>query len=126
VVDEPTNEDTDSRRDLRDDTVVVRGGFMGVRSLMVSAFRCFDSKGYFAWSFWARPGATADEIVREARFGHDHIRESTVGRLRAAGFDPQFDRDEDDHVQVRLDEEPSEPVCQRLREAFDPARPRPE
>jgi hypothetical protein len=33
---------------------------------------------------------------------------------------------DDDHMQVRLADEPSREVCQQLRAAFDPARPRPE
>lgn len=124
---EPENAPESSKSaELADECVVVRGGFMGVQSLIRSAQVCFDRRGYFAWSFWSRVGATANEIAREARFDNDHIRESTVGRLRAAGFMPRLDRDDDDHVQVRLGREPDEPLCQQLRGAFDPARPRPE
>jgi hypothetical protein len=101
---------------------------MAVRDLVVSALRCYDDHGFFAWSFWARPGATADEIARDAPFPHPRFRESTAGRLRAAGFEPEIDHIEpgDDHIQVRLQDEPDEPLCERLRDAFDPERPRPE
>jgi hypothetical protein len=124
VVDQPQQ----PAEDLPDDCVLVRGGRMEVRDLIVSACGCHDRHGYFGWSFWGRPGASADEIAEDAQFPHPNMRESTVGRLRGAGFEPQIDHLEpdDDHIQVRLDREPDEPLCERLRAAFDPIRRRTE
>jgi hypothetical protein len=122
----PHPDEAEAFNELPGDTVIVRGGHMGTRSLVVSACRCFDKSGYFAWSFWSRPGASADEIAVDAGVPHPYIRESTIGRVRDAGFDPQSDSADTDHVQVRLDNEPTEQDCARLRAAFDQARPREE
>jgi hypothetical protein len=114
--------------ELPDEAVVVRGGFMGIKSLIRSAYRHFDdprTPDEFAWSFWSGPGKTADEIARDATFENDHIRESTVGRMRAAGFYPEQDSTRSDHVKVTLPGPPTSDDCERLRSCFGEARPRP-
>lgn len=109
--------------ELPDDCLVVRGGFMRNKALKISAATHYDEYDEWAWSFWACPGKTADEIAAVADFDNDHIRESTIGRLREAGFEVVPDSDDDDHATVRLDGEPDDATCKRLRDAFDEARP---
>lgn len=111
---------------LPDDAVVVRGGYMRNKSLHISATVHFEESGEteWAWSLWCAPGKTADGIAAQADFGNDCIRESTVGRIRAAGFAVEQDSDCDDHCKVKLPGPPSDADCKRLRDAFDEARPR--
>ncbi len=108
--------------------IVVRGGYMGVTSLKRSAYRHFDdprTPDEFAWSFWASDRKTADEVARDANFDNTHIRESTVGALRAAGFEPLRDTSRSDHVKVTLDGPPTDADCERVRSAFGKPRPNP-
>ena len=98
---------------------------MKPRDLQRSARVSFDLTGEWAWSFWCAAEKTADEVALQAKFDNNQIRESTVGRLRAAGFDPVSDSDRTDHCQVRLTGPPSEADCAILSSAFDEARPRP-
>jgi hypothetical protein len=95
------------------------------KSLLISATRHFEEFGEWAWSFWCAPGKTADEIAMAADFDNEVIRESTVGRIRQAGFDVESDSASDDHCKVELSGPPSAADCRRLRDAFDAARPRP-
>jgi hypothetical protein len=111
---------------LPDDAVVVRGGYMRSKSLLISATTHYEESRCteWAWSFWCAPGKTADEIAAEADFAHDVICESTVGRIRAAGFEVESDSSSDDHCKIKLSGEPTDADCKRLRDAFDEARPR--
>ena len=79
----------------------------------------------WAWSFWCAPGKTADEIALVADFDNDVIRESTVGQIRAAGFEVESDSASDDHCKIKLPGPPSDADCKRLRDAFCEAYPRP-
>lgn len=111
---------------LPGDAVVVRGGYMRNKSLRISATVHFEASGgtEWAWSLWCAPGKTADEIAAEADFDNDVIRESTVERIRDAGFEVESDTTSDDHCKVKLEGPPADADCKRLRDAFDEARPR--
>ena len=69
------------------------------KSLLISATTHFEESGEteWGWSFWCAPGKTADEIAEAADFDNDAIRESTVGRIREAGFEVVSDSACDDH-----------------------------
>ncbi len=96
------------------------------KSLHISATLHFEESGEteWAWSLWCAPGKTADEIAAEADFDHDCIRESTVRRIRGAGFEVEPESASDDHCKVKLPGPPTDADCKRLRDAFDEARPR--
>ena len=95
------------------------------KSLLISATTHFEESGEteWGWSFWCAPGKTADEIAEAADFDNDAIRESTVGRIREAGFEVVSDSACDDHCKIKLAGRPSDDDCKRLRDAFDEARP---
>ncbi len=97
---------------------------MEAEALWKSALVHYDRTGgtEYAWSFWCCPGKTADEIAADARFMNSTIRESTVGRMREAGFDPVPDSEDDDHCRVTLPGEPTGIDCKRLQDAFDEPR----
>ena len=93
--------------------------------LVLSAQSHFDREGAFALSVFSVPGRTADEIVGGVPLPHSVIRESTFGRLRAAGYDVVSSLGPPGHADLILPNPPTDDDWQVLDEAFDAARSKP-
>ncbi len=115
----------DSFQRLPDDAVVVRGGLMSAADLSLGAQTHFDAEGAYALSVFSVPGKTADEIARGVPLPHSMIRESTVGRLRAAGYDVVSSLGPPGHADLILPNPPTDDDWQALDKTFDAARPSP-
>jgi hypothetical protein len=105
---------------------------MGFDSLRISAEANYRDEGLYAVSMWSLPGLDAADIAREVgteELPHGQIRASTVGRLRAAGF--EVVRSEPvpgrapGHVDVILARPLTEEAADALRAEFDPGQPNP-
>lgn len=110
--------------DLPDDAVVVRGGLMLPAGLALSVQSHFDTEGVYALSVFSVPGKTADEIVSGVFLPHSTLRESTVGRLRAAGYDVVSSPGPPGHADLILPNSPTDDDWQALDETFDAPRPK--
>lgn len=105
---------------LPDDAVVVRGGLMLRADLVLGAQAHFDSEGLHALSVYSAPGRTAAEIAVGVPLRHSKIRTSTVGRVRAAGYDVVSSPGPPGHADLVL---PTDDDWSALDSAFDPPRP---
>jgi hypothetical protein len=99
---------------------------MATESLSVSAEENFRDTGVYAVSMWSIPGMSPSEIARAVGstwLPHGQIRASTIGRLRAAGFEvrpsPANPNEPQGHVDVILDRPLSEEAATALRATFD-------
>lgn len=110
---------------LPDSAVVVRGGLMQPADLAVGAESQFDLEGFYALSVFSVPGRTADEIATGVPLPHSAIRESTVGRVRAAGYDVAPSPGPPGHADLLFSAPPTEADWRTLDEIFDPPRPNP-
>jgi hypothetical protein len=110
---------------LPNGTVVVRGGLMLPADLIRSAQSHRDVEGLYALSVYSIPGATAEEIARGVPLPHAKIRTSTVGRIRAAGYDVLSSPGPPGHADLVLPTPPTDKDGSTLDGVFDPARPNP-
>ena len=110
---------------LPDDAVVVRGGLMLRADLVLGAQAHFDSEGIHALSVYSAPGRTAAEIAVGVPLRHSKIRTSTVGRVRAAGYEVVSSPGPSGHADLLLPTPPTENDWSALDSAFDPPRPNP-
>ena len=108
---------------LPDDAVVVRGGLMLPVDLALGAQTHFDHEGFYAISVFSSPGRTADEIATSVPLPHAAIRESTVGRVRAAGYDVVSSPGPSGHADLVFSTRPTETDWRTLDEIFDLPRP---
>jgi hypothetical protein len=69
------------------DSIVIRGGILDVRDVREQAEDEFRRCGTYSISVATKPGATLGEIARVAQLRNAKIRKTTVGVLRAWGFD---------------------------------------
>ena len=120
----PEHEDVDPLR-LPDAAVVVRGGLMFPADLETGALTHYDEFGRYALSVYSLPGRTGDEIAVLVPLPHSKIRESTVGRLRAAGYEVVPSPGPPGHADLRVPNPPSRGDWQALDALFDPPRPNP-
>ena len=60
---------------------------MNASDLELSAQSHFDTQGFYALSVFSLPGISADVIAVRVPLRHSKIRESTVGRIRSAGYE---------------------------------------
>lgn len=114
---------------LPDDAVVVRGGVMNPPDLYVNAVTHFQNRGEYCLSVFSIPEMSADEIAHVMVntcdvLRNNKIRESTVGALRAAGYDV-VPSDYYGHADLRLFSEPSDEHWDRLVTLFAPPRRNP-
>lgn len=98
---------------------------MSYRDLALSAQSQYDIEGFHALSVFSAVGKTADEIARGVPLPHSMIRESTVGRLRDAGYDVMSSAGPRGHADLVFPGPPSDDDWLRLDTSFDPARPNP-
>lgn len=61
---------------------------MEIVTLVFSLSEAKVEDGFYELSFFGENGLTVDEICRQAGLPNGQVRLSTVGQLRAAGFDP--------------------------------------
>lgn len=93
--------------------------------LALGAQSHFDREGFHALSVYSSPGRTADEIATSVPLPHSTIRESTVGRVRAAGYDVVPSPGPPGHADLVFPAAPTEDDWQTLDEIFDSPRPNP-
>jgi hypothetical protein len=111
---------------LPDEAVVVRGGLLSSESMDTSVNTHFDEFGEYALSVSCRPGLTADGIAQEAGIPHPKLRESTVGAIRAIGYDVLASEQHGPaHAEVAFSYPPGDADWEALQGVFGPARPNP-
>src|SRR5438046_3038630 len=91
------------------------------RDLEDSAEVHFRDRGYYALSAWSFAGRTPDEIARAVgtdSLPHARMRASTVGRLRANGFEVDKSEPPPGHVDIRLDGPLSDTSAVALEASF--------
>lgn len=79
----------------------------------------------WAISVFSAAGLSAAEICAGAGIPHPKVRLSTVGAVRAIGFDVIPTVDDDLHADLKLDGEPDEAIWELLRSAFSEPQPNP-
>lgn len=67
---------------------MIRGGYNNRRSVQENARDHHELRGEYALSVFSLADATVEEIAQVAALPNAKIRVTTVGELRAAGFDP--------------------------------------
>ncbi len=128
-VEHPVAAEGDARLVVLDrDDFVLRGGEMRDRDLALAAEINHRKWGSFALSVFAHHGADLDTLARKACRPHAVVRVSTVGALRAAGYDVA-DCDDRWHCDLTLGGRHTSADWARLRGLFDrpvenPARSR--
>jgi hypothetical protein len=120
---------------LPDDALVIRGGEMRRRTLMLSATGYeADHPGEYALSFWSWPGMTADEIaLRVGRrvLPHPRFRKCAVGKIRGLEVSDGRPLDlartgpRDGHYTLLLPAPPTDDDLDALGRLFDPSQPNP-
>lgn len=101
-----------------DDALVIRGSFNSRKQIRNQALRYDDSYGTLTISVFASPrGESVEQLAKIAGFGYPVMRLSTVGRIRAAGFDV-IPHGRYGHGQVTFDDL-SNATLDRFRAAFD-------
>lgn len=73
---------------LPNEAHVIRGGYNNRRSVQENARDHHELRGEYALSVFSLADATVEEIAQVAALPNAKIRVTTVGELRAAGFDP--------------------------------------
>jgi hypothetical protein len=114
---------------LPDDAIVVRGGVGAPKTIAVNAQTTFDTDGFWGVSGFSAADLTAVQIAQlasdQGRLPHGHVRTSTVGRIRSAGFEVEKTADDYPHVDIFLPPDPSDEVCVQLADVFDAPIPNP-
>lgn len=112
-----------ARADIPDEALVVRGGEMLLRALRRSAIRTLRKTGRSGISVWGDVDLSVADLVRAGDVPHSVIRRSTVGRIRALGFEIE-QTGHPPHLTVWLSSEGDDEL-RRLIAAFDPWEPNP-
>jgi hypothetical protein len=107
---------------LPDGAVVIRFGESVPETLRKTALAHHDERGDFAISAVSRAGATADELASLGALAHPKIRETTVGRIRAAGYDVISDELPEGHALIMLPRLPADDDWTAISDLFDPPR----
>src|SRR3954453_14452603 len=111
--------DAETEISLPEEAVVVRGGLSAAETLAMTAFAHYDVHGDFAISVRSKPGMTADEMAHvEPALPQPRLRETTVGDLRAAGYDVVRDEPPPTHALIMLDPFPADDVYVRIASIF--------
>lgn len=85
----------------------------------------FDENGRYSLSVGADAEMNLYDLCMANRRQNRHIRKSTVGRLRAVGFEVTWPVGNKRHSDLILPTPPTDDDWARLVEAFDPAEPNP-
>lgn len=110
---------------LPDDAVVVRGGLMLPADFARGVQSHFDTEGVYALSVFSTARRTADEIAIAVPLPHPKIRTSTVGRVRAAGYDVVSSPGPPGHADLLLRKPPTDDDWRTLDRIFDVPRANP-
>jgi hypothetical protein len=110
--------------ELWDETVVVRGGVMALVTVRESVDTGYEQESDYNLSFWGENGYSYVELLAVAPRPNGQIRLSTIGALRALGYDP-FRSDPWPHVTVRFEAEPTDDELERLIDVFGEPIPNP-
>jgi hypothetical protein len=99
---------TDEQTRLPDEAVVMRFGVSSPDTLRKSALEHHDERGDFAISAFSLAEACAEDLARLGALPHRRIRETTVGRLRDAGYDVVPDPPPQGHALIMLPRLPTD------------------
>jgi len=112
---------------LPDEAVVMRGGRSRPDTLSKTALAHYDECGDFAISVRSRPGATADDLARvdPPMITYARLRETTVGALRAAGYNVIPDEPPPAHALIMLPRLPTDEDYEAVSTAFGEPRANP-
>jgi hypothetical protein len=110
---------------LPDEAIVIRGGLNQQDVMQRSAQDEFELNGQYALSVAADASMTLQALAVANQTPHSRIRKTTVGRLRAAGFDVTPPKGEKRHADLILPNPPTDEVWEALEAAFDPPEPNP-
>jgi hypothetical protein len=120
---------------LPDDAVVIRGGEMKRKTLMLSATKYEATyPGEYGLTFWSWPGMTADEIALRVggdRLMHPSLRKCTAGLIRSLQVSDGRPLDlvrtgqQEGHYTLLLPCPPTDDDLDRLSQLFDPPQPNP-
>lgn len=104
----------------------MRGGLSAPLTLAKNVLEHHDdpsnTRGDFAISACSLPDTSADDLARTCRVPHPRIRETTVGRLRAAGYDVVRDEPPEGHALIMLPRLPTDRDYVSISELFGPPR----
>ncbi len=98
---------------------------MEPRTLEVNALTHYDAFGEYALSMWSLPGADVATIAATADLPHSVVRTSTVGRIRAAGYELVRSEPPPAHADLKLPNPPTDDDWATIRGAFDDPIPNP-
>ena len=116
---------TNTAARLPDAAVIARGGESSPPTLHKSALAEHDDSGTLGISAVSRPDMTADEIAFLGEIPHPKLRETTVGALRAAGYDVIPDEPPPGHALITLPAIPADEDYVAISDLFGPTRPNP-
>jgi hypothetical protein len=110
---------------LPDEAVVIRFGLSAPETLRKTALAHHDERGDFAISAFSLPDADAETLAHLGALAHPRIRETTVGRIRAVGYDVVPDPPPDGHALIMLPRLPTDTDWTTVADTFDPPRQNP-
>lgn len=113
------------QRGLPDEAVVIRFGLSAPDTLRKTALAHYDKRGDLAISVVCRAGKTADELAARGTLPHPRIRQTTVGRIRSAGYNVIADEPPEDHALIMLPRLPTDDDWITISNLFDPPRENP-
>jgi hypothetical protein len=106
---------------LPDDAWVLRGGTMQSKDLDGNAIDHHDEfSGEWAISVWSAANMEIPALASRSQIRNGELRAARVSAIRDLGHDvvPDPDPAEFPHANLKLREEPSEPLWEELRNAF--------
>ena len=110
---------------LPDAAVVIRFGLSAPDTLRKTALAHHDERGDFAISAVSLPDADAEALAHLGALLHPRIRETTVGRIRAAGYDVVPDPPPEGHALIMLPQLPTDTDWTTISDVFDPPQANP-
>jgi len=116
---------------LPDEAIVVRAGIMELRDLRKNVEDHYvtvlteEAREEWAMSVYCIPDKSAEYIAQKARKLNPKMCVSTVGEIRAAGYDVRSDWEEDGHSNVMFDTQPDDKDLLAVKSAFSDPVPNP-
>ena len=110
---------------LADETFVIRGGLMEIVPLRIAIEACRRRAGFYGLSFCGENSLSVPEITRlTTRLPQPRIRVSTIGRLRALGYE-LYRSGPRPHLTLKFEISPTDSGLKELVGAFGPDIPNP-
>jgi hypothetical protein len=116
---------------LPDEAFVVRAGIMELGDLRDNVddhyYRVLTEEQIEEWamSVYCIPDQSAEYIARKAKKRNRKMCVSTVGEIRAVGYEVRSDWDEDGHSNIMFDEEPTDEDLLTVKDVFSDPVPNP-